>query len=177
MNLRSAQFICLFRDIGYGLNVNLLTISAIAKCYCEFKDKGADNNGIMCDTTDGSSRYFGSCDVGKPCTGDETEDYVNRKSKLCENSKKHFCMKMINVFKLIYLFPFYLILIKFEYLNLGGSNNSYQQEGESCGMGVVQNRGQCRKDLECVFGAMELVGTCQVKSSYNNISVIQLCFS
>ena len=53
-------------------------------------------------------------------------------------------------------------------MNLGGSNNSYQQEGESCGMGVVQNRGQCRKDLECVFGAMELVGTCQVKSMHPN---------
>jgi len=103
--------------------------AAIAKCYCEFKNKGANNNGIMCDTTDGSSRLFGSCDVDQPCTGDETEDYENRKSKLCE----------------------------------GGSNNSYQQEGESCGMGVVKNRGQCRKDLECIFGAMELVGTCQVK--------------
>ena len=69
---------------------------------------------------------------------------------------------------LINQMQFHLILIKIEYLNLGGSNNSYQQEGESCGMGVVKNRGQCRKDLECVFGAMELVGTCQVKSRHNN---------
>ena len=44
----------------------------------------------MCDTTDGSSRLFGSCDVGQPCTGDETEEYVNRKSKLCEGNKKYF---------------------------------------------------------------------------------------
>merc|ERR1719167_233710 len=44
-----------------------------------------------------------------------------------------------------------------------GATNSYQQEGESCGMGVVKNHGQCRPDLECVFAPMELIGTCQVK--------------
>merc|ERR1712133_358548 len=44
-----------------------------------------------------------------------------------------------------------------------GAINSYQQEGESCGMGVVKNHGQCKPDLECVFAPMELVGTCQVK--------------
>ena len=44
----------------------------------------------MCDTTDGSSRLFGSCDVDQPCTGDETEDYENRKSKLCEGNEKGF---------------------------------------------------------------------------------------
>ena len=87
----------LFGDKGYGCNINLFTISVVEKCYCEFKNKGVDNNGIMCDMTDGSSRLFGSCDVGQPCTGTETDDYVNRQSKLCENRKKLFFMKMINV--------------------------------------------------------------------------------
>merc|ERR1719481_2276923 len=47
-----------------------------------------------------------------------------------------------------------------------GAINTYQQEGESCGMGVEKNHGQCRPDLECVFGAMELIGTCQVKRQH-----------
>ena len=89
VNSRFAQFIIL-RDNGYSLDIKLFPISAIAKCYCEFKNKGANNNGIMCDTTDGSSRLFGSCDVGQPCIGDETDDYVNRKSKLCKSKKKDF---------------------------------------------------------------------------------------
>ena len=53
------------------------------KCYCEFDDLNPIHNGIMCDTSDGASRLFGSCDVGQPCTGKETEDYASRKSKLC----------------------------------------------------------------------------------------------
>ena len=73
-----------------GQKSRFFPILAIAKCYCESKNKGANNNGIMCDTTDGSSRLFGSCDVDQPCTGDETEDYENRKSKLCEGDNKDF---------------------------------------------------------------------------------------
>ena len=44
----------------------------------------------MCNTTDGSSRLFGSCDKGQRCTGNETEDYLNRKLELCEKSKKYY---------------------------------------------------------------------------------------
>ena len=40
-------------------------------------------------------------------------------------------------------------------------------------MGVVKNHGQCRSDLECVFGSGELIGTCQVKSKHNK----KLCFT
>jgi len=58
--------------------------AAIEKCHCEFENMGADHNGIMCKTTDGSSYLFGSCDTGAVCSGNETDDYVNRKSKLCE---------------------------------------------------------------------------------------------
>ena len=39
-----------------------------------------------------------------------------------------------------------------------------EQEGEPCGLGLEQNKGDCRNDLECVFGESELIGTCQVKS-------------
>ena len=63
-------------------------------------------------------------------------------------------------------------MLRFASANLGAIN-TYQQEGESCGMGVEKNHGQCRPDLECVFGAMELIGTCQVKSKHNN----KLCFT
>ena len=42
--------------------------------------------------------------------------------------------------------------------------NVGRQEGESCGLGLEQNKGECIKDLECVFGESELIGTCQVKS-------------
>ena len=69
------------------IKVNL--ISAVEKCYCEFKNSDANNNGIMCNTTDGSARLFGSCDLGQLCNGDETDDYLNRKQELCEKSKKH----------------------------------------------------------------------------------------
>ena len=40
-------------------------------------------------------------------------------------------------------------------------------------MGVVKNHGQCRSDLECVFGSGELIGTCQVKSKHKK----KLCFT
>ena len=60
------------------------------KCYCEFKNADANNNGIMCNTTDGSARLFGSCDIGQRCTGHETENYLNRKLELCEKGKKYF---------------------------------------------------------------------------------------
>merc|ERR1719430_2964019 len=52
-----------------------------------------------------------------------------------------------------------------------GAINTYRQEGESCGMGDAKNYGQCRPDLECVFGAMELIGTCQVKRVHADCSM------
>merc|ERR1719312_2201137 len=52
-----------------------------------------------------------------------------------------------------------------------GAINAYQQEGESCGMGVEKNHGQCRPDLECVFGSGELIGTCQVKKQQADCSM------
>merc|ERR1719209_1638493 len=58
-----------------------------------------------------------------------------------------------------------------EMLNLRGAINAYQQEGESCGMGVEKNHGQCRPDLECVFGSGELIGTCQVKKQQADCSM------
>ena len=64
--------------------VILNSILVIEKCYCEFENMSADNNGIMCQTTDGSSYLFGSCDTGVVCSGNDTYDYANRKSKLCE---------------------------------------------------------------------------------------------
>ena len=73
----------------------------------------------------------------------------------------------------IYLFFIYWILINIWYLAQVGAINSYRQEGESCGMGVAKNYGQCRPDLECVFGAMEVVGTCKVKSKHKD----KLCFT
>ena len=63
-------------------------------------------------------------------------------------------------------------MLRFASANLGAIN-TYQQEGESCGMGVEKNHGQCRPDLECVFGSGELIGTCQVKSKNNK----KLCFT
>ena len=51
---------------------------------------GARHNGILCNTSDGSSHLYGSCDVGQKCTGGltgQTNDFANRKSKLCETSK------------------------------------------------------------------------------------------
>ena len=51
---------------------------------------GARHNGILCNTSDGSSHLYGSCDAGKKCTGGltgQTKDFANRKSKLCEMSK------------------------------------------------------------------------------------------
>jgi len=51
------------------------------------------------------------------------------------------------------------------------SIRSYQQEGESCGIGLHENRGQCGKDLECVFGELELVGTCQIKKKQADCSI------
>jgi len=57
--------------------------AVVKDCYCEFDDLDADFNGIMCTTTDGASRRFGSCDAGQPCTGNGTENYGSRKSELC----------------------------------------------------------------------------------------------
>ena len=40
-----------------------------------------------------------------------------------------------------------------------------QQVDEPCGVGVEQNKGKCRMDLECVFDDLALFGTCQVKGN------------
>ena len=72
-----------FSGNGFELIIIYSTISAIKTCYCEFDDQDADLNGIMCNTTDGESRIFGSCDAGQPCIGNETENYASRKSELC----------------------------------------------------------------------------------------------
>ena len=44
--------------------------------------------------------------------------------------------------------------------------NIERQEREPCGVGLEQYKikGECRKDLECVFGESELIGTCLIKS-------------
>merc|ERR1719430_1418675 len=55
--------------------------------------------------------------------------------------------------------------------DIQGAINAYQQEGESCGMGIEKNHGQCRPDLECVFGSGELIGTCQVKKQQADCSM------
>ena len=72
-----------FRGNGYRLIINWSSISVVKNCYCEFDDQDADFNGIMCNTTDGESRRFGSYDAGQSCTGDNTENYASRKSELC----------------------------------------------------------------------------------------------
>ena len=68
---------------GNWLIVNESTISVVKNCYCEYDYQEADSNGIMCNTTDGASYLFGSCDAGQICTGDGTENYASRKSELC----------------------------------------------------------------------------------------------
>ena len=77
------------------------------------------------------------------------------------------------LFMTIIFFSFTEFGLKILYLTQVGAINSYRQEGESCGMGVAKNYGQCRPDLECVFGAMEVVGTCKVKSKHKD----KLCFT
>lgn len=65
---------------GYGY---WCTDAVVKNCYCEFDDQDADFNGIMCNTTDGASRRFGSCDAGQSLNGTNTENYASRKTELC----------------------------------------------------------------------------------------------
>ena len=69
---------------------NYLFILGVETCFCEFPNMEAEHNGILCNTSDGSSHLYGSCDAGQKCTGGfrgQTNDFANRKSKLCETSK------------------------------------------------------------------------------------------
>ena len=66
---------------------------AIEKCYCEnpnLSTISTGTNGILCDTTDSSSRLFGSCDSGQVCLGNYTDDYANRKVILCRKGRTNF---------------------------------------------------------------------------------------
>ena len=52
-----------------------------------------------------------------------------------------------------------------------------RKEGETCGLGVEENKGKCRSDLECEFTDGEILGTCQVKSRFSFIVINQLISS
>ena len=72
------------------INKNYCLIIAVETCYCEYPNMGTRHNGILCKTRDGLSHLYGSCDAGQWCTGGitgQTNDFANRKSKLCETSK------------------------------------------------------------------------------------------
>ena len=57
--------------------------------------------------------------------------------------------------------------------------NIDREEGEPCGVGLEQYKikGECKKDLECVFGESELIGTCHIKSKMTKgYSILHLSY-